>query len=99
MIKALILFGKPRDADLFDEYFLSKHKPLLEIVPNLDRLVVNQIAGTIKGDSLFRLIAELHFASEEAMLSGLNSEPGQAFARDFGNFATGGVSVLLATSE
>ena len=99
MIKALILFGKPRDPEHFDQHFADSHRRLLRRIPEVEQLVLNRIAGTLKGDSLFHLIVELQFASEEAMQQGLNSDAGQDVARDFSNFASGGVSILLSQSN
>ena len=44
----------------------------------------------------YHLISELGFASETAMQEGLNSDAGQAMAKDMANFASGGVTVLFA---
>ncbi len=96
MVKVFTLFGNPADRAVFDEYFEVNHCPLLVEVPNVARLTVNKIAGAGRGDSPFYLIVELYFASEEAMQEALNSEAGQAMARDLGRFASGGVTVLFS---
>ena len=98
MVNVLALFGMPIDGAAFDEYFAKKHRPLLLQVPNVDQLVINRIAGAASGESPFFLIVELRFPSEKAMQEGLNSEAGQAMARDYGNFASGGVTVLFSQS-
>ena len=96
MVKVFALFGTPVDRAAFDEHFTAKHQPLLDRVPRVERLVVNRIAGAVTGESPFYLIVELEFPSEEAMQEGLNSEAGQAMARDFGQFASGGVTVVFS---
>ncbi len=96
MVKVLALFGAPRDEAAFDSYFEAKHRPLLQQLPNLERLVMNRIAGAAVGESPFYLVVELQFASEKEMQAGLNSEVGQAMARDFGQFASGGVTLLFS---
>jgi uncharacterized protein (TIGR02118 family) len=96
MVNVLTLFGMPVDQAAFDDYFATKHRPLLLQVPNVDQLVINRIAGAASGESPFFLIVELRFPSEKAMEEGLNSEAGQAMARDYGNFASGGVTVLFS---
>jgi hypothetical protein len=45
------------------------------------------------------LVVELEFSSEKMMRNGLNSELGQTMAKDFSNFASGGVTVLLCHSQ
>jgi uncharacterized protein (TIGR02118 family) len=86
----------PVDQVAFDEYFVASHQPLLLRVPHVEQMVINRIAGAASGESTFYLIVELHFPSEQAMQEGLNSEQGQAMARDMGNFASGGVTVLFS---
>ena len=98
MVKTIVLFGTPADQATFDRYFANDHRPILLTVPNLEQLVVNRIAGTAKGDCPYCLMVEMHFASEEAMQAGLNSEAGQTMAKDLSKFASGGVMVLFAQS-
>lgn len=98
MVKTIILFGTPADQATFDRYFANNHRSVLLKVPNLQQLVVNRVAGTAKGDCPYCLIVEMHFASEKAMQTGLNSEVGQTMAKDFSKFASGGVMVLFSQS-
>jgi uncharacterized protein (TIGR02118 family) len=96
VVNVLTLFGMPVDRAAFDEYFANKHQHLLLQIPNVDQLVINRIAGSASGASPYSLIVELRFPSEKAMQEGLNSEAGQAMARDLANFASGGVTVLFS---
>jgi uncharacterized protein (TIGR02118 family) len=98
-VKVLILFGKPVDEDLFGRHFESVHLKLLEDFEGLKQRTINYVAGSVTGDSPFHLFVELLFANEAEMQQALNSAAGQAMARDFTNFASGGVSVLLCRSE
>jgi uncharacterized protein (TIGR02118 family) len=96
MVKVLVLFGVPLEPEAFDRHFEASHRPLVLQVPNLERLVVHHIAGAVQGETPFRLIVELEFDSDESMQEGLNSEAGQAMARDLSRFASGGVKVLFS---
>ncbi len=98
-VKVLILFGKPVDEDLFGHHFESVHRKLLEDFEGLQRCAINYVAGAVTGESPFHLLVELQFATETEMQRALNSAAGQAMARDFTNFASGGVSVLLCRSD
>ena len=95
MIKVLVLFGASLSEDAFYPYFRATHLPLLEAVPRVELLTVNRVAGVAIGESPYVLIAELEFPSEEAMQEGLNSVAGKAMARDYPQFASGGVTVLF----
>ncbi len=99
MVKVMLLFGKPMDRAGFDHYFEQTHRPLLAKLPDLKVLRINHVAGAVTGESPFYLIVELEFSSEEVMRTGLNSELGQTMAKDFSNFASGGVTVLLCHSQ
>lgn len=98
MFKVLILFGAPLDEVAFDRHFEVTHRPILDDLPNLQALEINRVAGSTNGGSAIYLVVELLFASEDALQDGLNSEVGQTMARDYANFASGGVTILFCTS-
>ena len=98
-VKVLVLYGEPADQDLFDAYFEQTHCPLLARIDRLDAPSVNRVAGAANGASPYRVVAELHFDSEEAMQEGLNSESGQKMAHDFARFASGGATILFCHSS
>ncbi len=99
MVSALILLGVPTDPADFDTHFVEVHRPLLLRIPRVEELRLHRVAGAAKGDPPFRLVVEVRFASEEAMQEGLNSEEGQAMARDLGCFASGGATVLFCQTD
>lgn len=99
MVKVLMLFGDPVDIPSFEQHFGQVHYPLLRKIPQLQAIQVNSVAGVVVGDSSLHQVVELEFDSEEAMQEGLNSDHGQAMARDFANFASGGVTILLCHSH
>jgi uncharacterized protein (TIGR02118 family) len=96
MFSALILFGYPRDTATFEDHFDRSYRPLLLAIPGTERVTVNRIGGAAKGDPPFYLQVEVQFASEEAMQVGLNSQQGQAMAREMKLFASGGFTVLFS---
>jgi uncharacterized protein (TIGR02118 family) len=99
MVKVLVLFGAPVDLQAFGRHFEQVHEPLLVELPGLRAFDVLDVSGAARGVSPFHLIVELQFASEQDMQSCLNSEQGQRMARDFGRFASGGVTVLFCHSR
>ncbi len=99
MVKVLGLFGNPVDGRAFDAYFAETHRPLLCAIPGLEALQIDRVAGSLIGEPPFHLVVELCFGSEAAMQHGLNSDAGQSMARDFGKFASGGVTILLCRSS
>jgi len=95
MVRALVLFGPPEDEDAFFRHFEATHLPLIEAVPRVERSSATRVAGAAMGEPPYSLIVEIDFPSEEAMQEGLNSDAGQAMARDYPAFASGGVTVLF----
>lgn len=95
MVKVLVQFGPPIDEDSFDRHFEVTHRPLLREIPKLEAIGIHHVEGVVSGESPVYRIVELQFGSEATMQDGLNSEAGQMMARDFGAFATGGVTILL----
>jgi uncharacterized protein (TIGR02118 family) len=98
-VKVLILFGNPEDSDKFDKHFDTTHRELLNSLPEVEQLIVNHIAGVVVGDLPYYLIIEIHFQNEQHMQNSLNSDPGQAMARDYAEFATGGTKILFCHSQ
>ncbi len=99
MVKVLILFGVPEDAGEFDEYFEDTHRALLKALPDVHQLSIDRVAGVAAGDFPYYLIVEIKFQNEQQMQNALNSEPGQAMARNYSKFATGGTTVLFCQSR
>jgi len=99
MVTVLIMFGDPVDGAAFERHFDTRHLPLIAAIPGYDELVVHRAAAVVTGEAPYRVIVELRFASEEVMRQGLNSDAGQRMARDFGDFASGGVAVLLCNAS
>jgi uncharacterized protein (TIGR02118 family) len=95
MINVLILFGIPLDVAAFDAYFDQTHRLLLQTLPDVEHVLVNRVTGSAAGRAAYHLVVELRFPSEEAMQESLNAEEGQAMARDFRSFASGGVTILF----
>jgi len=98
MINVLVLFGEPVDQAAFDAHFTDVHRPMLTGLPGLEGYRVNEVAAAESGPRPYRLVLELQFLSQEAMQEGLNSDDGQAMARDYSHFASGGVTILFCES-
>ena len=95
MINVMILYGRPIESDAFDTYFTDIHQPLLLGIPNVEQMATNFVAGAAQGEPPYYLIVELQFDSEDAKQEGLNSEMGQAMARDLSQFASGEATILF----
>jgi uncharacterized protein (TIGR02118 family) len=97
MVKLVVLFSPPNDANAFEDHWSGNHVPLVQKIPNVRQVETARVIGTPDGSAPpYHRVAELSFDSAEDMQSAMGSPEGQAAVGDFQNFATGGVTVLVA---
>ena len=91
-----VCYGHPADPAAFDAYYTSTHVPLAEKIPGLASFTYRRCDSLDGSQPPYHLLAELSFASREALNAGLSSPEGAAAAGDVPNFATGGVTMFVA---
>ncbi len=83
MMKLTALYTPPTDPEAFEAHYLSQHAPLVDAIPGLVRQETAMAVGTPDGSPpVFYRIADLYFASMEALGAGFASEQGRATAAD-----------------
>ena len=96
MAKVYALYKTPTDPAAFDRYYFDRHVPLAKTIPGLLSYEVTRgPIAAMSGATPYYLIATLAFESRAAIDAALASTQGRATAGDLGNFATGGVDVLI----
>lgn len=96
MARLVALYKTPKDLTAFDRYYFSTHIPLAKTIPGLRKYEISD--GGVDspgGHSGYHLVATLHFDSVADIQAAFASPEGQATAADLGNFADGGVELLL----
>jgi uncharacterized protein (TIGR02118 family) len=97
MVKLIVLFSQPEDASAFEDHWANHHVPLAQQIPNVRQLETAKVTGTPDGSQPpYHRVAELSFDSADEMQAAMGSPEGQQAVGDFQNFATGGVTVLVA---
>jgi uncharacterized protein (TIGR02118 family) len=97
MIKLTVLYGQPKEPAAFERYYLDTHTPIALKVKGLRRFEIAKVSDTADGTpSPYYRTADLYFDDVAAMQAALGSPEGQAAAADIANFATGGVTMLIA---
>jgi uncharacterized protein (TIGR02118 family) len=91
--RVVVNYGKPKDPGAFDDYYRDTHTPLAMEMPGLVRMTVGHPQSLDPSQEAPYLVAELDFASEEAMGKAFASNEGKATAEDVANFATGGATM------
>ncbi|WP_418595779.1 EthD family reductase [Ponticoccus sp. (in: a-proteobacteria)] len=100
MARIQILYTTPADAEAFDAHYRDVHTPMVMAIPGLKRLVVSKLNELSDGEpSGWYMSAELHFASNAAMDSALQSPESKATDADFETFAPKGTIVLRHADE
>jgi uncharacterized protein (TIGR02118 family) len=95
MAQVLVLYNTPSDPAAFDRYYAETHTPLANKIPGLKGYLVSNGAAQALAGSAPYLVAELTFDSMSDLQAALQSPEGQATAADVGNFASGGVTILI----
>ena len=98
MVKLVVLYGHPEDADEFETYYFETHLPIASKIKGISRLELTKFIGTPDGGkpSQYRS-AELYFESIEELQKQMGSPEGVAAVNDIPNFATGGVDVMIGS--
>ncbi len=100
MARLVAMYKHPKDQAAFDTYYAAKHMPLAKTVPGLRRYDISTgPVATPAGPSGYCLVATLYFDSMAELGAALHSPEGQATAADLGNFADGGVDLLVFDTE
>ena len=91
----IALYKTPKDPKAFDAYYFSTHVPLAKKIPGLQKYEVSDGGVGGPGGGAYHLVALLSFKSAADIGAGLGAPDGQAAAGDLGNFADGGVELLV----
>lgn len=96
MAKLVALYKTPKDPAAFDRYYFATHAPLAKKLPGLRKYDVSD-GGAYgpEGASPYHLVATLSFDTLADIKAALGSSTGQTVAADLGNFADGGVELIL----
>lgn len=100
MIKLTVLNGHPTDVTVFEDYYKNTHLPLAEKMRGFEKIEFTKFISAPDGSAAayYRMV-EFWFTNPEALQATMDSHEGQATAADIGNFATGGVTLLVGAVE
>ncbi|MBV1700865.1 MAG: EthD family reductase [Hyphomicrobiales bacterium] len=96
MAKLVAVYKAPKDKAKFDQYYYSTHVPLAKKIPGLRGYEVSHgpIGLPVEAGNV-HLVALLEFDNADAIRAALGTPEGQAAANDLGNFADGGVDMMI----
>jgi uncharacterized protein (TIGR02118 family) len=90
MVRFLVVYETPDDADAFDQHYREVHIPLAKKLPGLRRYTVSRDTAPVRGGEPFYLVAELDWDDMDALRAAFASPEGQATARDVAGLAPDG---------
>jgi uncharacterized protein (TIGR02118 family) len=97
MVKLIVAYGQPQDTAAFDQHYASTHAPLVQKIPGLRRFEAGRVLANPDGSPApYYFIAELSYDDTDALKAARGTSEGQAAASDVANFATGGVTLMIA---
>ena len=95
MIKFMILFGPPEDAESFENVY-QDFLALIERMPNIRRRQVAHVSGSPQGAPKVHRILEIYFESTEAQTEALMSPVGQEAGKELRRLPEDSYQLLLA---
>jgi len=99
-VKAVVIYPRPKDEDLFERLFREEHVPLVEAkLKGLTRLVTTKVLNSPQGKVQVYRITELHFGSLDAINQCLESDAGKEVIAHATGISTGGPPILLVCEE
>ena len=100
MIKLSVLYNPPADAAVFEDYYLTRHMPLVHKIQGLGRIEQAKVVGTPDGSApAFHRIFEFWFDDQAHMNRVMGSPEAQAAVADLSNFATAGATIIVSQVE
>jgi uncharacterized protein (TIGR02118 family) len=99
-VKMVVIYPTPEDVAAFEKVYNEEHIPLAaQKLSGQTKLVASRIVGSPAGAAPFHRIAEVHFASMDALQACAASEGGQATIAHAVAISTGGPPIFLVAEE
>jgi uncharacterized protein (TIGR02118 family) len=99
MVRFIVLYDTPGDAEAFDRHYRDIHIPLTKKLPGLRRYTISRNMTPIRGGEPFYLVAELDWDDMAALQHAFRSPEGRAAAEDVPKFAGDGVRSMFYELE
>ena len=99
-VKLVVLYTQPDDIRAFDEHYLGRHAPLVDVIPGLERWESARFLAAADGGELtYHRMAELYFTDEDAMRAALASDQSRTSRGDFQQIAPPGSRRFVAAVD
>jgi uncharacterized protein (TIGR02118 family) len=82
MMRMLVLYPQPIDADAFDRHYHERHVPLAKSLPGVVQYTASRNVRRLRGEASWYLIAEVDWQDQESMSRDFSSPLGNELAED-----------------
>ena len=98
-VRLIALYAAPEDQAAFDAHYRDTHAPIVRRYPGLRDLRLTRTDGVGVRAPAYYLIAEMAFDTRADLDAALASEAGVESGKDLRNFASAGVTLLVADDQ
>jgi len=85
MVRVLVLYNTPEDAQAFERHYHEVHLPLAKTLPGLQQYTVSRNILPANESASYYLVAELDWTDMAALQRAFQSPEGQAIGLDIAN--------------
>jgi uncharacterized protein (TIGR02118 family) len=82
MVRVLVLYNQPEDAQSFERHYREVHVPLAKTLPGLQRYTISRNIVPANESEPYYLVAELDWTDIGALQRAFQSPAGQAIGQD-----------------
>ena len=100
--KLIVVYPSPRDVSAFERAYTQDHAPLVtpQNFRGIKKFIASKVVGTADGSPApFYRVAELHFASMEALQAAAASPSAQKAVAHAVSISSGGKPIFLVAEE
>jgi uncharacterized protein (TIGR02118 family) len=99
-VKLVVIYPRPKDIDAFEKAYLDEHVPMAaEKLKGVTKFVATKVLGAPQRTPPYHRIAELHFASMEALQACAASEGGRETGAHAVSISSGGTPIIMVAEE
>ena len=99
MAKIIVLFGRPKDPELFEKQYWEDHVPMAKQMPGLRKYTVHKVVSAPRGEPAYYQVVELEFDNMDSLRKAIESQAGRDSGRHGVKIATGGMTFLYTESK
>jgi uncharacterized protein (TIGR02118 family) len=99
-VKIVVLYPLPRNIEEFERVYNQEHVPMaVDKLAGKTKIVATKVLGSPQGAPAFHRIAEIHFASMEALQACVASGGGKETIAHAVSISSGGAPIFLVAEE